>query len=270
MGSLKKLWGYYPTGKEWKKVKVDSEGKLVLPTITTDGWISASETWTLGLDPVATRIIIISGDVRNKYSLGMKFKLTQNSTVKYFFITKLEYHAPNTWIWVYSGTNYTLEIKDIINNYYSFAKAPYGFPLEPTAWTVKVTDNITREQQNPVQNTWYNLGSISITIPIGSFIVSYIVCFGSYKATATTITAKCTLSTANNSESDSEFTCRTDMGGASDTLFLRSIGFKSKTLNLATKTIYYINTNTTTTGMGYIYNINQHQTLIIKAVCAYL
>lgn len=269
MGSLKKLWGYYPAGEEWKKVKVDSEGKLVIPAISTGGWYSAKETWALGLDPISALIIVIFGDVRNKYSPGMKFKLTQDTTVKYFFVTKLEYHVGYTWIWVYGGTDYTLGDEDIIDNYYSFVKAPYGFPLDPNKWTVETKDTNFRLQSSPPKSTWINLGAISINIPIGAWFVDYRVIAFSHMPISSSIQIRVTLSTGNNNQSDNEFTSVLEFDNIKSGSL---IGIKSKILNLSAMVTYYLNMYvyapfTTISQIRFYGNISP---TIIRARCAYL
>ncbi len=234
------------------------------------GWTVAGETWTYASSdaPIYT-FTIAAFDATTKYSIGMKIKLTDNG-VQFGFITKVVFDDPNSTITVYMGTDYSLSGGAITSPYYSTMKAPLGFPLNPAKWTVEVTDVTERIQDSPVQDTWYNLGTISINIPIGTWDVSYNVCFGCYIASGTNVSTQCTLSTANNSESDVDFTSYNAFGGASGAIFVQSAGFKSKPLNLVTKDVYYINTRTGGASMGKIYNLNQRHKLIIRAICVYL
>ncbi|GAI74321.1 unnamed protein product, partial [marine sediment metagenome] len=55
--------------KEWKEVKVDSEGKIVIPVISTGGWYSAKETWTYDSADDPTFTFKITGDKTGKYSV---------------------------------------------------------------------------------------------------------------------------------------------------------------------------------------------------------
>jgi len=233
------------------------------------GWIPADETWTYASADDPTFTFTISGDLTSKYSAGMKIKLTQ-TTVKYFIITKVVYSSPNTTVTIYGGTDYDLADAAITLPYYSTMKAPLGFPLGPTKWTIEVTDTTNRSQADPAQNTWYNLGSISITIPIGHYNVSYEVAFGGRIVASTSIDTCATLSTANNSESDVDFTVYNHLSGASGTLKTSITVSRSKPLNLATKTIYYLNTRTKVSGASHIFNDNDVSKLIIRAVYAYL
>ena len=95
-----------------------------------NGWTPALETWTYASADDPTYTFTISGDLTDKYSAGMRIKLTQ-TTAKYFIITKVAYSSPNTTITVYGGTDYDLANATITNPYYSVVKAPQGFPLDP-------------------------------------------------------------------------------------------------------------------------------------------
>jgi len=131
-----------------------------------DGWIQAGETWTYSGADDPTFTFTIPGDKTTKYYAGMKIKLTQ-TTVEYFIITKVAYSDPNTTVTVYGGTDYDLANAGITDPYYSMMKAPAGFPLDLNKWTVQLIDATMKDQQNPTVQTWYNVGSLSLTIPIG-------------------------------------------------------------------------------------------------------
>jgi len=231
-----------------------------------DGWIAANETWTYASADAPTFTFTISGDKTGKYSAGMRIKLTQ-TTVKYFIITKVVFDDPGSTITVYGGTDYTLVDAAITNPYYSTQKAPLGFPLDPTKWTVKVSDTTLRTQATPTGGAWYNLGSVSISIPIGVWNVDYQVLAQIAEATAGPYTLLTTLSTANNAQSDSEFTTRWHEYNSAN---LVVTNFKTKVLTLTSKTAYYINTMVAEANIDNIYNPNHLVPLVIRAVCAYL
>jgi hypothetical protein len=203
----------------------------------------------------------------------MRFKLTQ-TTVKYFVVTAVNYGAPNTTVTLYGGTDYTLINAAITNPYYSSAKAPLGFPLNPTKWTVSVTDATVRTQATPTANTWYNLNAAhTISIPIGLWRVSYQVCVGYGKTTESALAAFSTLSTANNSESDSKWTCHfySITSSYADNTF-----YRQRILSLGAKTSYYLNVKTET-GLGganttlYVNSYTSNfSPMLIEAECAYL
>lgn len=235
-------------------------------TLMVDGWIEAGSTWTYASADAPTFTFTITGDLTGKYSPGMRIKLTQ-TTVKYFIITAVSFGSPNTTVTIYGGTDYTLANAAISANYYSMSKAPFGFPLSPAKWTVQVTDGTNRQQVSPTANTWYNLNSLSITIPIGIWQVRYQTFLGVDRAASGAIDAYATLSTANNSESDNQFT--TAVWDTASTGEVVTVS-RTKILALASKTVYYLNTRTTQTGMSDIYNFATPTPTIIDAVCAYL
>jgi hypothetical protein len=104
-------------------------------------------------------------------------------------------------------------------------------------------------QASPVQNTWYNAGSVSL--PAGVFDISYEIVIGEYKNAAIGDVAV-TLSTANNSESDAELTTGYKKSTlASDDSHVPAR--KSKRVILAAAASRYLNLRTTTATMGQIY-----------------
>lgn len=283
------IFNWVWNGSNWTKLAVDAAGHLQVDIIDpldtekiaddaitldklsaaiqlqlSDGWIpvNESETWTYASADPPTFTFTISGDKTSKYSAGMRIKLTQ-TTVKYFIITAIAYSAPNTTVTVYGGTDYTLANAAITDPYYSTQKAPQGFPLSPAKWTVKVTDITNRSQSSPTNNIWYNLGSLSITIPIGIWRVYYKVHVWSNAASEIADIAV-TLSTVNNTESDADFTgvCVGSLRGA-------GMITPTKTLSLTSKTVYYLNAKTITSSLS-IYFINVQAKLVIDAICAYL
>jgi len=240
---------------------------LTSPVIQAyDGWQDANETWTYASadDPTYT-FTIASFDATAKYYPGMRIKLT-NASVKYFIITKVTFDDPGSTITVYGGTDYDLANSAITANYYSTQKAPLNFPLDPTKWTVETTDTSNRSQSSPTVSTWYNLGSLSINIPIGCWSVSYQVTVEGQVVPAADINTFITLSTANNTESDSNFTSFIGVFGVSTTIYTNA--GKNKILTLGTKDTYYLNALTSRT--NNIFFRGDLGATIIRAVCAYL
>jgi hypothetical protein len=88
------------------------------------GWMPASEAWTYASSTTFT----VAGDVTTKYQKGDKIKLTQNSTVSYFYVIGVVYSAPNTTITITGGSDYSLANAAISANYFSKAVSPQGFP----------------------------------------------------------------------------------------------------------------------------------------------
>lgn len=234
-------------------------------------WLFDINTWSYSSADAPTFVISINSDMTTVLSPGMRIKLTQ-TTEKYFIVTAVgSFSGGATLVTVYGGTDYTLANAAITSPYYSTAKAPFGFPLDPTKWTEIVLDTSNNTQASPVQNTWYNLGSVNLSIPIGTWHVRYQTALGVDQGTATGVSAYCTLSTANNSESDADFTAHVEWDGSSqNNLYIVGHIAVSKFLALASKTAYYLNTRTTLSGIADVYNQGARTKNIIEAVCAYL
>jgi len=212
-------------------------------------------------------VFTVAADVTTKYSPGMRVRYTQ-TTVKYGIITAVStFSGGNTTITIYGGTDYTTANAAISANSYSFSKAPQGFPLDPAKWTETLTDSSGRTQSSPTAGTWYNLGSLSLSIPIGCWNVSYSAGGEAFRNVAAAKDLYATLSTANNSESDSSFTSRY----YAETILDIEINLtRSKVLNLAAKTTYFLNAKTGQSSLTSIaFNGNVTPT-IVRAVCAYL
>jgi len=246
--------------------------KKIVDLLNRTGWNSADETWTYASadDPTFT-FTIAAFDATAKYWAGMKIKLTDTGT-QFGIITKVVFDDPGSTITIYMGTDYSLSGAAITLPYYSTMKAPHGFPLDPIKWTVEVTDTTARQQAAPTQNTWYNLGSITISIPIGAWAVNYKVAIRvTDNATATYVGGNVTLSTANDSESNADFTTwMMFLTSTSDNKNVAQTIYNEVPLNIASKTSYYINTKTSYAGIADMYNANDQAKLIIRAVCAYL
>ena len=254
------------TGSLGDNLKTLIEACCTEPT----GWLSAGEDWTFASADSPTFTFTISGDKSAKYSPGMRIKLTQ-TTVKYFIITKVAYSSPNTTITVYGGTDYTLENATIESPCYSMLKAPVGFPLDPTKWTVTVTDSTRRSKTTGISDsTWYNIDAAAqISVPIGIWNVSYMV-YGSSSVTATPAwhAVRVCLSSSSNSCSDNlslqEHLVLTDL----DNNLLSVATIKVVT---TAKTTYYVNIQcSASTAITLLRYYNDIYPMVIKAECAYL
>lgn len=240
------------------------------------GWYSDGTTWTYSSvdDPIG--VFTVSGDKTAIYYAGMKIKMTNGGNTIYGIITKVTYSAPNssiTFLHEIDPTDnqalYLLANSAITNNFISSAKCPAGFPIDPIKWTIKITDSTDRTQTNPVQNTWYNVGTTNsqITIPIGCWHVSYKVNVYVNRAAAGIVNIQSTLSTANNSESDTNFTGASTAGADLGT---GGLVYVLKQLNITSKTIYYLNARSLYASQGTLYFINSYGDMVMLALCAYL
>ena len=267
-------WKALAKGTLSQHLSIDSNGDIYwkdTPTdFITDGWHVGSGSYTYVSADAPTYTITIPDADAALINVGSRLKLT-DSTVKYFIVTSIGSSSGGlTTITVYGGTDYTLSGGAITNPYWSEQKSPKGFPTQPEKWTVLVSDTSQQTQVSPTQNVWYNLGGINIVVPIGSWTLSYMVCLAMTKNPATNMNARATLSTANNSESDIDFTCYEVMIGASGSLSLARTLYREKNLTLASKTTYYINSRADNASIANLINQNNASPLILRAVCTLL
>lgn len=233
---------------------------------TSDGWVSTAATLTYTSTDGHTFVVGTSIDLTGVIQVGDKIKFTNNATTFYGFVTAIS----SSSITLYGGTNYTVANSAITNPFYSHAKSPFGFVIDPTIWTEQTTSTGNVNQASPTASTWYNLGPLSLVIPIGKWNVSYQVIGRTTVTAATNANIYATLSTANNSQSDRDFTAFINNAGASGNITACSSFTKGKPLTLASKTTYFLNAQTDVTGANTLEFRGDIGTTFINAICAYL
>lgn len=235
-----------------------------------DSWRTSVSTWSYSSADAPTFVISINSDMTAKLQVGMRVKLTQ-TTVKYFIITAVgSYSGGNTLVTVYGGTDYTLANASITSPFYSSAKAPFGFPLDPTKWTVTLSDTSNRSQATPTSTTWYNLGSLSISVPIGIWNPFIKLTFDGVSSGAIGLSIFFTLSTANNSESNAEYTLHASESASAAETFRQAFSLAGQPLIAAAKTTYYLNGKSNAVTLSSIAFRGDLSATNVRLVCAYL
>lgn len=231
------------------------------------GWNLITGSWTYSSVDGPTGVITVPTDATTAYSVGMRIRLTQ-TTVKYFIITAVT----ATTLTVYGGTDYTLANAAISLISFSLMKIPFGFPLNPDKWTVEISNTDNVASGTLAAGTWFNTDSISISIPIGLWNVSYGGALQMYNngTTQGSMEMNTTLSTTNNGASDNNFTTQFSWLGntASITSWIVT-PFREKVLSITSKTTYYLN-EAYGNGTYQIYVRGDLATIKIRARCAYL
>ena len=228
-----------------------NELKKAFNNQVAQGWYKTgiNPTFTFVSYDSATLTGIVSSnlDMTPYLSIGMKVKFTQNSAIKYAFITAIT----STQLTLFLGTDYSLNNSGISGAYYSMLKTPYGFPLNPDKWSVTVTDTTERTQVTS-GTTVYNVGGINITIPIGLWKVKYKGLFqiGIGDGTSGAKYMTISLSTANNTiNADNAI----GVAGA-DIKFNRLYSEKTiDNLLLTSNTTYYLNARDDAGGGNTLY-----------------
>jgi hypothetical protein len=247
-------------------------GNILISSLDTllgvsSGWIPSTATWSYSSADAPVFVAFVNANMTGILTVGMRVKLTQ-TTAKYFIIHAVgAYSGGNTLVTLYGGTDYTLANAAITSPYFSPVKIPFGFPASPSKWTVTATDTSSRTQASPTATTWYNLGSVSISVPIGCWKLGYTVSVYADRAAAGAVDEFTTLSTANNSESNASLT---NVFYATEVKGLQNQSVKYDIIAVAAKTAYYLNTKTNQSSITSIYNTNNSSALVITAVDAYL
>lgn len=115
-----------------------------------------------------TGVVSSNLDMTPYLNVGMKVKFTQNSAIKYAFITAITSNS----ITLFLGTDYSINSSAISNTYYSMLKTPYGFPTNPSIWSVSLSLTSYTPVLNPTNSIVYNLENAYLDIPIGQWKLS--------------------------------------------------------------------------------------------------
>lgn len=124
---------------------------------------------------------------------------------------------------------------------YSTQGVPFGFPKQRGRWRVETLNKTDVFQSSPVTSTWYNIGSINLTIPIGEWIAGYEVGVYVDRAAGGLVSGFSTLSTGSSSQTDDELTAQ--VAGVGPTLILAE-NKREKPLSASSATPYYLNSKT--------------------------
>jgi len=249
---------------------------LTSPVLQGDvgGWVGANETWTYSSVDDPTGILTVPTDATTKYSVGMRISFVNATNTIYGIITAVT-ATTMTFLHEIDPTD-SLALTLMANSAitapkYSTQKAPFGFPLDPDKWTVEFATVAAIRHAVPgdaVADTWYNgVTPQTIDIPIGIWNVSYEAVIKFNHTAAEAMSVYVTLSTANNSETDTAFT---DYYGNTNVAEVRQLFSRSGVMVLATKDAYYLNVMRADDDCNNIVFSGDYATLWIRAICAYL
>lgn len=240
-------------------------------TASSLGWVPVTDSWTYSSydSTNKTGVITVPSDATLTYSVGMRVKFANNATTQYGIITKVA----STALTVYFGTDYSLTNSTISSVYYSYQKAPFGFPLDPAKWTVSA--DLGGITLGTTASTWYSgatagAGTTVISIPIGIWRVGF---KGSLLGTAATTADTerfATLSNSSTAEEDSKYTSHFRIATTSANTFVAPIFFfDGRYINVTTATNYYVLAKSSGSMSNHAWE-SVSGGLRIWAVCAYL
>lgn len=166
-----------------------------------------------------------------------------SSTLDYSIIQTVAF-STNTTVVVQVAEGCTIPTTGgVASAVYSSNKAPYAFPVQRSAWTMDVIMGNRLQNSGGAQGTWFNLGW-QINVPIGAWQLSYAVYNIATAGAGTTFFGPASvMSTTNNGATEA------DMWGlgilnSSSVTEADSVTSRTKFVNLAAATIYFLNVTT--------------------------
>lgn len=190
-------------------------------------------------------------------------------TVEYGIVTAASY-STNTTLTVQVPEGSAIPTSGGISAVsYSISRSPFGFPSSETKWDIILLTKQSLSQSAPTLGTWYNAfssGAMQITVPIGAWRVDYNqTIYNGHAAGASDVYI--TLSTANNTESDNQMTCRYSTNGTSGA---HGLAAKEREYNLSAATVYYLNIKAGSGGASSIYMLGDQTAGWLRAKLAYV
>jgi hypothetical protein len=260
-----------------------STGNWGLSKAISDGWIPyTAVTPTLNTADDPTYVLRFANvNLTNIMGVGMRVKWVQTSTVRYGIITAISY-STDTLLTIYGGTDYDVlntNTYPISNFAYSAMKAPLGFPLQTSKWSVRVTDTTVYTKTSPSLDVWYGRANSMdggallpmITIPIGTWVAKY-ACMGYSRSTGTYCRVVTTLSSSTSTAIETDFIAVYSYNAGFNTSgqlhFNGYINCFPKEISIPTKTNYYLLIKTPSGDMIGVYGSLANT--ILEAVCSYL
>jgi hypothetical protein len=198
-----------------QRLPVGNNGQILVAdnsTATGLAWVDRNLTYINApcsfnsADPPTYVMNVIGVNLTTLLGAATRVYVLQGGVNKWFIVTGTAYAGGNTTLTMYGGTDYALQNAAITTVGFSNSKVPPGFNPDVAKWSVLVYDATNRIVTNPARQVWVAPG-ISITVPIGSWMVGYS-CFlkSRYTSGGGEITDHVTLSTTTSTETDKAWT----------------------------------------------------------------
>jgi hypothetical protein len=265
------------------QARVSGDADLAIQ-YTSTGWVEDAEsrTWSYSSADAPTYVFSVNDDMTTILSAGMRVRFKQSAgTYKYAIITAVgSYSGGATLITAYFGTDYDLDNEEVTNMAYSAGKSPFGFPMNPDKWTVETSDFSNNDLSSFNTNEYVNLGSKSITVPVGIWNMyamarihlsmttspSSTINFVWLLATDSTTTGSTPTGAVSASKAGFQ---NIVVAAPSSQLAITGSASTQFVLDLSTETIYYFMVNPQFNGTPTT-KLLQMRDFVIRAVCAYL
>jgi len=190
-------------------------------------------------------------------------------TVEYGIVTAASY-STNTTLTVQVPEGSAIPTSGGISAVsYSISRSPFGFPSSETKWDIILLTKQGLSQSAPSLGTWYNAfanGAMQITVPIGAWRVDYNQTIYNGHSGGTS-DVYITLSTANNTESDNQMTCRYATNGTNGA---HGLATKERDYTLSAATVYYLNIKAGAGSGSSIYMLGDQTAGWLRAKLAYV
>jgi hypothetical protein len=257
------------------KIGIDEDTETSsLDYMLRTGWTPARETWEFSSVDDPTGVITVPSGADDKYSAGMRIKLTNGGNTIYGIITAV---ADTSLTFLHemddSEALHLLEDSAITNPYYSTQKAPLGFPLDPTKWRVEYTDTVNRTVSSPSSDTWQQVyAAHDILVPIGLWNLKVkALVDGILDNNSSDVYLRGAFSTSTSDVSDQELHEMVVQSEASHSRFTLNT---NKVVKVDSKTEYFLIAKINLVGgTATIITLRFRgdlSTTILRAICAYL
>lgn len=173
-----------------------------------------------------------------------------SSTLDYALITSVS--ASTITVQVPAGC--TIPTSGTINSFaYSSTTSPYGWVINRARWSIRSLSR-TQYSQAASINTWYNVGSYQLSVPVGAFELGY-QCDVQSNAAGLVAIIRATLSTGASTESDVEMTSEIQHANSASANVSAMGGMVTRTRNVANSvaTTYYFNLEPRSTASQTLY-----------------
>lgn len=207
----------------------------------TLGWVAASATHTFVSFDSTTKIGVITIPAGGllKYSPGMRYMFSQaTGGTKYGII----HGVTDTTLTVFFGTDYTLVNQTITAPMFSTEYEPFGFPADPSKWTIEAVDVTARQGNTPTKSVWYvpSGSTANITIGAGKYKIGYQAVNRTAANSSIWIVTNLTLSTTTNSETNPRLTAPGSMDGAVGLMTLSPPVYRDDYVTVSSNTTFRI------------------------------
>lgn len=230
-------------------------------------WTATGETWVYASWTSGTRIgtITVPTDATTKYSAGMRIKISQSTGgTKYGIVVGVT----STLLTIFFPSGTTLNNETISTPYYSSLKAPYGFPVNSSLWSLVAYSGTSVDTQT-INTSWQN-ANFNLPVGSGSWYVEAFALLRVVRNAGTGMVSSIGITTSSGGTPSIEN--QVSNGDWGSTVYSVSQGGQvAGVLELSSAgTIYLVTSISTTTDVTTYQLENTNGQAWIKAKCAYL